>query len=313
MILHEPIMLNEIIKKAARPEEFINECEAKYESALTSVAESIAKSASTRPFVLISGPSGSGKTTTAMKLEERLDQMGFETHILSLDNYFHPISDEERPLFEANALDLESPARVDTDLLSSQLESLLKGDEVVLPEFDFVKSVRKSSGRSLKLKKGEIVILEGIHSLNPSVVKSAEDFSLGIYVSVRSRIEYEKQGERFLLHPSKIRLARRIIRDRRTRNRTPADTVDIYNSVERGENKYIMPYKHRADFNIDTFFASELCAYKDLLPNRLPKSEEKHPWLTELFEVLARLPEILRENIPSESLLREFIGGGKYE
>ena len=313
MILHEPIMLNEIVKKAARPEEFISECEAKYESALSSIAESITKSASTRPLVLISGPSGSGKTTTGMKLEEKLDKMGFETHILSLDNYFHPISDEERPLFEANALDLESPARVDTDLLSSQLEGLLKGEEVELPEFDFVTNVRRNSGRSLKLKKGELVIIEGIHSLNPSVIKNAEDFSLGIYVSVRSRIEYAKQGERFLLHPSKIRLARRIIRDQRTRNRAPADTVAIYDSVERGENKYIMPYKHRADFNIDTFFASELCAYKSLLPSGLPEVEKKHPWLTELFEVLARLPEIPQEKIPSESLLREFIGDGKYE
>lgn len=313
MIFYEPIMIKEIVKKAARPEEFINECEQKYESALGEIAESITKSASTRPFVLISGPSGSGKTTTGMKLEERLDNMGFETHILSLDNYFIPISDKERPLFEANALDLESPTRVDTGLLSSQLESLLKGNEVELPEFDFVTNTRRKSGRSLRLKKGELVILEGIHSLNPSVIKNAEDFSLGIYVSVRSRIEYEKGGERFLLHPSKIRLARRMIRDGRTRNRTPADTVAIYHSVERGEDKYIMPYKNRADFNVDTFFASELCAYKGLLPSSLPEVEAKHPWLTELFEVLARLPEIPRAPIPSESLLREFIGGGKYE
>lgn len=313
MILHEPIMISEIIKKTAFPESFVAECEKKYEDVLKTLSESITKSASERPFILISGPSGSGKTTSGMKLEERLDRLGYETHILSLDNYFHPVTDEERPLFEANKLDLESPSRVDGDLLSSQLEDLMRGNKVELPTFDFVTNTRRKSGRTLKLHKGELVILEGIHSLNPSVIKDAEDFSSRIYVSVRSRIEYQKQGELFLLHPSKIRLARRMIRDGRTRNRTPSDTVAIYDSVERGENNYIMPYKHCADFNVDTFFAYELCAYKSLLPSSLPNDEKMHPWLTELFDVLAEIPTIPRELIPYESLIREFIGDGKYE
>lgn len=313
MILYEPIMISEIIKKANFPEKFIKESEQKYENALDTIAKDLAKNASEHPFILISGPSGSGKTTSGLKLEERLDKLGFETHILSLDNYFHPISDEERPLFEAHKLDLESPLRVDSELLNSQLQYLMNGKEVKLPAFDFVTNTRKDSRKSLRLHKGEMIVLEGIHSLNPSVIENAEDFSSGIYVSVRSRIEYGKKGESFLLHPSKIRLARRMIRDGRTRNRKPSDTVAIFDSVERGENNYIMPYKHRANYNVDTFFPCEMCVYKGLLPSSLPKDEKKHPWLTELFDVLAELPAISPDLVPQESLLREFIGDGKYE
>lgn len=308
----EPMLINELIKEASSPARFVAESEAEYEKKLSDTANEIAKNADEHPFILISGPSGSGKTTSALKLEERLDKMGFETHILSLDNYFHPITDDERPLFEAHKLDLEAPARVDTDLLNSQLRAIMEGEEVAVPRFNFVTNLREVGNRKLKLRKGELIILEGIHSLNPSVIENAEDFSTRIYVSVRSRIEHTKKGESYLLHPSKIRLARRMIRDGRTRNRNPSAVVSLYDSVERGENLYIMPYKHRADFDIDTFIPYEPCIYKSLLPASLPEDEAKHPWLTELFEVLGEIPAISPELVPTESLLREFIGGGKY-
>ncbi|MBQ7294068.1 MAG: nucleoside kinase [Clostridia bacterium] len=311
-MLYEPILLEEIAEKAKNPHNFIKECENSYEQRLDSIAAKISKNAGSCPIILISGPSGSGKTTSGLKLEEKLDAMGFETHILSLDNYFFPISEAERPLFEAHLLDLESPARVDRDFLNTQLASLLRGERIELPLFDFTANTRRASGKSLKLHKGELIILEGIHSLNPSVIEHAEEFSSGIYVSVRSRIEYRLSGERYLLHPSKIRLARRMIRDARSRNRTPSDTVELYAGVERGENKYIMPYKKRADYDIDTFFPYELCAYKALLPSSLPEDEARHPWLSELFEVLSGLPLVPCDFIPDASLIREFVGNGKY-
>lgn len=303
-MLHEVISIEEIIKRSADPQSFIAECEREYESKLDSAAADIALHAAERPIILISGPSGSGKTTSGHKLETRFDAMGFETHTISLDDYFHPVTDEERPLFEAHKLDLESPARVDSDLLNSQLRDLMSGKTVELPRFDFVTNTRKKSGRTLTLKKGEMIVLEGIHSLNPQVIENAESFSSGVYVSVRTRIEH---GEGLLLHPSKVRLARRMIRDSRTRNRAPSATVTLYGSVERGENLYIMPHKHRADYDINTFFPYELCVYKPHLPVSLPESEALHPWLTELFEVLSKLPEIPSSLVPDTSLLREFI------
>ena len=310
--MRETYNLNGLIQKAADPHGFVKESEAAYESLLETIAKELIKHSDERPIILISGPSGSGKTTSCLKLETLLDEMGFTTHSISLDNYFKPITDEERPLFDAHKIDLESPDRVDVDLLNSQLCDVMAGKEVTIPRFDFIKSRRVESNRKLKLKKGELLILEGIHSLNSSVIENSDEFSTGIYVSVRSRIEHLKAGESLLLHPSKIRLARRIIRDGRTRNRMPSDVIAIYDSVENGENKYIMPYKHRADFEIDTFIPYEPFVYKGMLPASLPEDEVRHPWLTELFEVLAELPALSPDLVPHESLLREFIGGGKY-
>ena len=310
--MRETYNLNGLIQKAADPHGFVKESEAAYESLLETIAKELIKHSDERPIILISGPSGSGKTTSCLKLETLLDEMGFTTHSISLDNYFHPITEKERPLFDAHKIDLESPDRVDVDLLNSQLCDVMAGKEVTIPRFDFIKSRRVESNRKLKLKKGELLILEGIHSLNPSVIENSDEFSTGIYVSVRSRIEHLKAGESLLLHPSKIRLARRIIRDGRTRNRMPSDVIAIYESVENGENKYIMPYKHRADFEIDTFIPYEPFVYKGMLPASLPEDEVRHPWLTELFEVLAELPALSPDLVPHESLLREFIGGGKY-
>lgn len=313
MFQHNTLLLDKITEKTSAPQLFVKECEENYETALSDLTENILHTAEEKPFILISGPSGSGKTTTGLKLKEKLERTGRMTHIISLDNYFHPISELERSLFEANELDLEAPARVDSDLLNSQLNDIIGGKSVEIPKFDFVTNTRQKSGINLKLGKGELMILEGIHSLNPSVIEHSEKFSFGIYVSVRSRIEYRKDGEQHVLHPSKIRLARRLIRDGRTRNRTFSDTVTLYESVEKGEDRYIMPYKERANHNIDTFFPYELCVYKSLLPSSLPTEEIRYPWLKELFDVMSAMRNISADLVPRTSLLREFIGGGKYE
>lgn len=308
------MLLKDIFEKTViSPSDFISECENEYFNKVDLMAKNIAKNAEEKPFVLISGPSGSGKTTSANVLDDKLTKMGFETHTVSLDNYFNGIAEHEREAFLNNTLDLESPDRLNKELLNSQLSDIMAGKEVELPRFDFLKSVRVNSGEFIKLKKGEVIILEGIHSLNPEVIEHSDDFSTKVYVSVRTRIEYEKDGDIHLMHPSKLRLARRIIRDIRTRGRSPSAVIDLYHSVERGENLYIMPYKHRADFDIDTFIPYEPCVYNGLLPKSLPEDEAKHPWLTELFTVLNMLPTIPTEQISKNSLIREFIGGGIYE
>lgn len=298
--------IEEIIQKAERdPRAFIAACEADHHARVDALAQAVAKTAGERPFVLLSGPSGSGKTTTAHMLEQRLDGMGLETHIISLDNYFRSFTEEEKVLFERHQLDLESPDRVDGELLSEQIRAMINGKSVEIPRYDFTTNARCEVGVPLHLRHGEIVIFEGIHALNPSLLESADEFTARIYVSVRTRIEHDN-GQ--LLHPSKIRLARRMIRDQRERGRSLSAVVEIYDSVERGENLYIMPYKHRADFDMDTFIPYELCAYKNALPASLPKEEAAHPWLTELFDVLNRLPAINTDLVPENALIREFIG-----
>ena len=308
------MLIKDIFERAmTSPSDFIAECENEYFNKIDTVAKNIAGISEEKPFVLISGPSGSGKTTSANALDASLAKMGFETHTISLDNYFNGVTEQEREAFLNNTLDLESPSRLNAELLNTQLSDLIAGKEVELPHFDFTRNVRESSGEFIKLKKGEIIILEGIHSLNPKVIEHSDDFSTKIYVSVRTRIEYEKDNKLCLMHPSKLRLARRLIRDIRTRGRSLSTIIDLYHSVERGEELYIMPHKHRANFDIDTFIPYEPCIYNKILPTSLPSDEAKHPWLTELFTVLNMLPSVDKELVPRNSLIREFIGGGIYE
>ena len=289
--------------------EFIRLCDTAYHNKITDLANNILKTASERPIVLISGPSGSGKTTSARLLEHFLDNAECQTHVLSLDNYFHPLTEEEKVLFERNELDLESPDRLDAEYLNHQLSELHKGKEVELPRFDFLTNSRRNSGETLRLGKNEVLILEGIHALNPAVI-DADDYTTRVYVSVRTRVELPDGRQ---LHPSKVRLARRMIRDARTRGRSPEATVALYESVERGENLYIMPYKHRAHYDIDTFFPCELGIHKNFLPASMPETERVYPWLTELFDAMSLLPKIDPSLVPKNSLLREFIGGGMFE
>lgn len=303
------MLLEEIQKRATiDPREFVATCETNYRERIHTLADAVARDAERCPFVLISGPSGSGKTTTAHRIAERLEQTGREAHIISLDNYFRTFTPEETELFLRHELDLESPERLDGELLASQLEQLVKGREVELPRYDFTTNTSHPSGELLKLHPGEILIFEGIHALNPSVLGSSDEYSTRIYVSVRTRIDHPTADGRALLHPSKVRVARRMIRDRRERARSLSAVAELYDSVERGENLYIMPFKHRADFDVDTFVPYELCVYKNFLPTGLPEEQAKYPWLTEMFDVLNALPTIDDQLIPKDSLMREFIG-----
>ncbi len=300
----------ETINQMARePRALIAASDAGYRDKIGDVVSHILETAKERPILLISGPSGSGKTTSAKLIEKRLDESGMQTHVVSMDNYFHPLTAEEKLLIAENKLDLESPLRLDSDLLNRHIDDLHAGKTIELPRFNFLTSEREYDGRTLTLGKDELIILEGIHALNPSVI-AAEDYTTRVYVSVRTRLEFP-DGR--LLHPSKLRLARRMIRDKRTRGRTFEGTAALYESVERGENLYIMPYKHRAHFDIDTFHPCEPCFYKNLLPTSLPEAEAKYEWLHELFEALKLIDPIDIALLPEHSLIREFTGGGLFE
>ncbi len=289
------------------PRAFVAECDHAYRERLKAAVKCIADRAADCPVVLISGPSGSGKTTSAKIIEQYLDNMGLETHAIAMDNYFLPLTNEEKELLRENKLDLESPVRMDAALLAEHLEAFRACREVELPKYHFPTSSRIKSGETLKRKKGELIIFEGIHSLNPALFGTTDEFTSRVYVSVRTRLDLPRGGE---LHPSKIRLARRMVRDNRTRNRRFADTVGMFGNVEIGEQKFIMPYKHRAQVDIDTFIPYELCVLK----NFLPEAVEGAPILfDELAELLRVLPALDPALLPADSLIREFIGGGMFE
>ncbi len=284
--------------------DFIAATDAAYAAQLDHIAEHICAHREHSPVILLSGPSGSGKTTTARMLEQKLDAMGCETHTLSMDDYFNTLSPEQLALAAEEKLDLESPERVDAALLKQQLEAFIAGEPITIPHFDFRTSTRGVSDRVLARKPGELLILEGIHALNPAVVPLPEDQTVRLYVSVRTRLITAAD---IPLHPMEIRLLRRILRDVRTRGRDPRDTLRMFRSVQRGEDNYIMPYKYRSTFDIDTFFAYEVSVYKQLIePLLIPLADQ--PEIRELLPVLDELHPIDDTAVPAAALIREFIG-----
>ncbi len=276
-----------------------------YFKQILQAAQIVAANARQRPVILLAGPSGSGKTTTALLLERELDRMGMETHTLQMDDYFSPLTPEELMLLRENKLDLEKPSRVDIPFFREQLGQILSGEEVLLPRYDFKQSKRVFDGRTLRRKPGELVIMEGIHALNPEVTGYA-DRTTRLYVSVRTRIT-ARSGQ--VLHPSKIRLARRLLRDRTGRGRKLTETISMRERVDRGEQKYIMPFKPLAHCSVDSFYSAEMSVYRNYLYEDLKALAPDYPDLEDLIRVLGELPEVASELVPEDSLLREFIGG----
>ena len=301
--------INEHIESS--PELFVIDAEAAYDKALRTLADDICRHASEKPITLISGPSGSGKTTTACRLEQILDAAGFSSHTLSMDNYYADGTRNKDIVDQFGEPDYESPLRLDTDLLNTQLAQLARGEEVELPVFDFAAQKQLKSGKKLRRKPHELIIMEGIHALNPDVTGSAHDTTNRIYLSVRTRIL--DNGVR--LHPSLIRFARRLLRDSRTRGRTAEESCRMLSSISRGDNLYIMPYKHLADYELDTFMSYELSVYRTQLLETVRVLAADAPAETGipiLAQVLENLEPVSEEWIPEQSLVREFIGGSLF-
>lgn len=290
------------------PVEYVKTVNEDYLYKLRGIAADIAENRSNKPVILLSGPSGSGKTTSAMMISSILGESGIITHTISMDNYFRSLSAEEKELAAHGKMDLESPARIDAELLSRQIEAISFCEEVEIPQYNFKSSVREDSGRRFLRNPGELVIFEGIHALNSDVITVPDSHICKIYVSVRTRIT----NGRTVLHPSRVRLMRRMIRDGKFRKRTLRETMNMFHSVEEGENKYIMPFKYRSDYDVDTFMAYEPAVYKAFLMDGLKELEDV-PEIREILDVLENLYTLDESFVPGDSLIREFIGNGQFK
>ena len=292
---------------------FIADSDNNYTQRLISIADNIENSKDLKPFVLLAGPSGSGKTTTAIKIREILRERGIITYNISLDNYFLP--KDKFPVDENGKVDLESPAHVDKELFMQQMEDLSSGKEIRLPVFQFSDQTRHWGAR-IKREEDDIFIFEGTHALNPDVTGFASQWAHKMYVSVRTRLQYDVKGEEDrLLDPAYIRLMRRIIRDVLYRGRDITKTLDMFDSVEAGEVKYIMPYKALADYSVDSFIPYEVPAYKSFIIGKLKEAiaqNSEYRRFMPIVETLKELGGISLDNIPSDSLTREFIGNSSY-
>ena len=309
-ILHVNALNHRILQDEKK---FIYESDNNYTQRLISIADNIENSKDTKPIVLLAGPSGSGKTTTAIKIREILRDRGIISYNISLDNYFVP--KERFPVDENGKVDLESPAHIDKELFMEHMEALSKGREITLPLFRFSDQSRQK-GPQLKREKDDIIVFEGTHALNPDITGTTAQWAHKMYVSVRTRLQYDVKGEDDkLLDPAYIRLMRRIIRDVLFRGRDITATLDMFDSVEAGEVKYIMPYKKLAEYSVDSFIPYEAPAYKSFVLGKLKKAIEqdsKYERFKPIVEALNGLMGISLDSIPSNSLTREFIGGSSY-
>lgn len=301
------ISLEEINQTMTSSPTAMGDADAVFVEELRSVAEYIQKNAVQRPVILLSGPSGSGKTTTAYLIERFLDRWGTETHTISMDNFFSTLTGEQWKLAAKGQLDLESPDRVDIPYLNQQLRKVIAGEPVWMPRYHFSTTTRYDHDWYLERKPGELLLLEGIHALNPSVVTIPEEMTVRLYVSVQTQVTLGKT----VLPPSCLRLLRRMLRDQNFRHRSAAETLSMFEHVQTGEHRYISPYKNRATFSIDTFLPYELGVYKSLLGEELEKCMP-HTILQELETMWQHVMPLSLEQVPTDSLVREFAGGSVF-
>ncbi|MCL1828376.1 MAG: adenylyl-sulfate kinase [Oscillospiraceae bacterium] len=307
--------LDEINERAKTdPAGFIEECDDTYNQKIRLAANMITENLPKSPIVLLSGPSGSGKTTTAMKIEEELKKRGVGVYSVAMDNYFRPkMIAEEMPRTPDGAIDFESPLIMDMDLLNTHFSMLSRGETVLVPKFDFSRQIRiVEPSKTLRLKKDEIAIFEGIHALNDDITGMHPD-AFKLYISARSDV---MNGDDLCFKGTWMRLVRRCVRDKLFRGMDVNVTLGMWANVRRGEKLYISPYKDKANIKFDSSFRYEVPVFKSLaadlfanLPDGIERFEELRSVIPafELFESVD--PGLLKP----DSLLREFVGGGIYE
>ena len=258
-------------------------------------------------MVLIAGPSSSGKTTFAKRLEIQLLSNGIRPFALSLDNYF--VNRDETPRDENGNYDFESIDALDLDLLNQHLADLLAGKEVTLPYYNF-KTGQREMGETVRLGPNEVLIIEGIHGLNPALTQSipAEN-TLRIYVSVLAHLNLDRHNR---VSTSDVRLLRRIARDHRHRGYTATETINNWASVRRGEEKYIFPYQENADVFFNSALLYELSVLAPVVEPLLLQIERDTSAYIEARRLLAFLQWVRSMDadvVPDNSIIREFIGG----
>ncbi len=302
--------INDRIK--SDPYGFVTECEAQYAKSIKDAAAKIADKVGESCVVLLSGPSGSGKTTTALKLERMLETFGVKTRPVSLDDYFKTVDIKTAPRTKDGDVDYESPLCLDIELLKSHIKDIIAGREVYVPKFDFKNQRRSDTVRPLCLGKNEVVIFEGIHALNDIVTSAAGEHGIKLYISARSNFTY---GGDLYFKGTWTRLVRRIVRDIKFRSTMADFTLTIWDNIRRGEKMYISPFKDRADIIINSTHEYELCVLKKHLikaVTSVPEGIARYDEILNMLENINAFEDLGDEYVPTDSLLREFIGGGSF-
>ena len=290
--------------------ELIHVSEALQEKKITRIADEIHQRGKVE-LVLISGPSSSGKTTFSKRLSVQLMTCGLRPRTLSLDDYF--VNREDTPRDEKGEYDYESLYALDLPFFNGQLQALLKGDEVELPRFNFTTGRREFNGNKMRLEENTVLIMEGIHALNPELTPFIpEENKYRVYVSALTTIRLDNHN---YIPTTDNRLLRRIIRDYKYRNYSAEETISRWASVRRGEEKWIFPYQENADAMFNSALLFELAVLKEhALPilNRVPQNCIEYSEAYRLRRFLEYFVPVQDKDLPPTSLLREFLGGSSF-
>lgn len=292
-------------------ERLIKVSEALHEKKIAQVADMIAARKDEIRIVLISGPSSSGKTTFSKRLAIQLLVNGICPLNLSLDNYF--VDREKTPVDENGEYDFEALEALDIDLFNQHLLDLMAGKEVSLPKFSFESGKRIFNGDKLKMRKDNILIIEGIHGLNPKLTHLIEnDKKFKVYVSALTNINIDNQSR---IPTTDNRLVRRIIRDYRYRNYSAQETISRWDSVRRGEDKHIFPYQEEADVMFNSALLYELAVlkpYAEPILLEVQPNQDEFSEASRLLKFFSYFKPIQPREIPPTSILREFLGGSSF-
>ena len=288
----------------------INVSEALQEKKIARIADEIAKRKEVR-IVLLAGPSSSGKTTTCKRLCIQLLTNAIKPVSISLDDYF--VDRTHTPRDEKGDYDFEHLHALNIPLLNEHLAALFRGEEIELPKYNFQTGESTPSGKRLKLNKGEILIAEGIHALNPELTAQIpEEMKYRIYASALTTILLDHHN---YIPTTDNRQLRRIIRDHKYRGVTAQQTIRRWPSVRKGENRWIFPYQENADAMFNTAMLFELAVIREQaipLLEQVPENCEEHAEAYRLLKFLRYIKPIPEEDIPPTSLLREFLGGSSF-
>ena len=296
--------------EAGHATDIINISEALQEKKLAMIAEDIAQRKGVK-LVLLAGPSSSGKTTSCKRLSIQLAVNGLKPLQISLDDYF--VDRDKTPKDENGEYDFESIYALNLDLLNDQFNALFRGEEVDLPKYDFPSGKSIKSGKKLKLEPNNVLVVEGIHALNPELTAHIpEEQIYRVYASALTTILLDNHN---YIPTTDNRLLRRIIRDYKYRGVSAQETIHRWPSVRAGENKWIFPFQENADAMLNTAMLYELSVLKmqaEPLLQQVPENCEEYAEAYRLLKFLKYFKGIPYNNLPPTSLLREFLGGSSF-
>jgi uridine kinase len=302
--------LNDVIENGGL-KDLVLIAEALHEKKIAQIADLIKHQQPQKKVIMIAGPSSSGKTTFAQRLSIQLKVNGLKPLNISVDDYF--VDKTKTPLDEDGKPDYEALKAVDLHLFNQDINTLINGGEVGIPSYNFQKGMREYNGKKMKMVEGEVLVIEGIHCLNPGLTSEVkQENKFNIYISAITSMRIDRYNR---IPTTDLRLIRRMVRDNRYRGTPAPRTIDLWPSVRKGEEKNIFPFQEKADAMFNSSLIYDLPMLKPMalpLLNKITKDMPQYAEARRLIEFLSYFVSAPTDLVPANSILREFIGGSLF-